>query len=145
MQSRRGRVTPTPPPLTIRDESWYDCGIEQLAKPCWQTVQFRLVPFCGQPSEQRFGGAAGGVVTSPTPGSSTSVEAFQWEIKVCLPGGSAASHFFLRCAMNWILMILIEINRISARPVLAEIDGRPTRIELERPEERPTRYIRPRR
>lgn len=47
--------------------------------------------------------------------------------------------------MDWILMILIEINRISARPVLAEIDGRPTRIELERPEERPTRYIRPRR
>lgn len=47
--------------------------------------------------------------------------------------------------MDLILMILLEINRLSARPVLAELEGRPTRIELERPEERPTRYIRPRR
>jgi len=47
--------------------------------------------------------------------------------------------------MDFVLWILIEINRISARPVLAEVDGRPTRIELERPEERPTRYVRPRR
>jgi len=53
--------------------------------------------------------------------------------------------FFLRCAMVLVLWLLLEINRISARPVLAEIDGRPTRIELERPDERPTRYIRPRR
>jgi len=52
---------------------------------------------------------------------------------------------FLRCAMVFVLWILLEINRISARPVLAEIDGRPTRIELEQSDERPTRYIRPRR
>jgi len=52
---------------------------------------------------------------------------------------------FLRRAMIFVLWILLELNRISARPVLAEIDGRPTRIELERPDERPTRYIRPRR
>jgi hypothetical protein len=47
--------------------------------------------------------------------------------------------------MEWILMLMMEINRLSARPVLAELEGRPTRIELERPEERPTRYIRLRR
>ena len=47
--------------------------------------------------------------------------------------------------MVLVLWIHLEINRISARPVLAEIDGRPTRVELERPDERPTRYIRPRR
>lgn len=47
--------------------------------------------------------------------------------------------------MEWILMLMMEINRLSARPVLAELEGRPTRIELERPEERPTRYIRPKR
>jgi len=47
--------------------------------------------------------------------------------------------------MVFVLWILLEINRISARPVLAEIDGRPTRIELEQSDERPTRYIRPRR
>ena len=67
---------PLPVREGFRDKLWYDCGIERLAKPYSQTVQFRFVPFCGQPSEQRFGGAAGGAVTSPTPSSLTSVRAF---------------------------------------------------------------------
>ena len=36
---------PLPVREGFRDKSWYDCGIERLAKPYLQTVQFRLVPF----------------------------------------------------------------------------------------------------
>ncbi len=76
--------------------------------------------------------------------SLTSVRAFMGN-KGVSTGRLCSLPLFLRFAMVLVLWILLEINRISARPVLAEIDGRPTRIELERPDERPTRYIRPRR
>ena len=45
--------------------------------------------------------------------------------------------------MTWIFLLMLELNRLALRPVIAEYDGRPTRVEIERPEDRPTRYIRP--
>lgn len=47
--------------------------------------------------------------------------------------------------MEWILVLALELSRIASRPVVPELDGRPTRIELVKPEDRPTRQERPRR
>ena len=53
--------------------------------------------------------------------------------------------FLREVVMEWILVLTLELSRIASRPVVPELDGRPTRIELVRPEDRPTRQERPRR
>jgi hypothetical protein len=47
--------------------------------------------------------------------------------------------------MDLIFWIALELTRLASRPVIAEIDGRPTRIELVRPDDRPMRLGRPQR
>lgn len=47
--------------------------------------------------------------------------------------------------MELVFWILMEMSMLAARPVVPEMDGRPTRIEMVRPDVRPSRIQRPRR
>jgi hypothetical protein len=97
--------------------------------------------FCGQPSKQRFWVRqwTPHPPTPSTPGKRQGVFQFgvSWEVK--------RPPTFFEVHMTLILWIVMEMSRVAARPVVAEVEGRPTRVELVRPDDRPTRDIRPRR